>query len=108
MKEKSGVMVFNKGNIMKKRKKETVELIPAAMWICNECREDNFLRLINEEIDPEEEQAILEDLDDPEAVSAASYLYPIDVKCKNCNEEFEIEKYQCDECKENNEQNKEI
>jgi len=89
MKEKNGVMVFNKGNIIKKRKKETVELIPAATWICNECGEDNFLRLIN-------------------AVSAASYLYPIDVKCKNCNEEFEIEKYQCDECKENNEQNKEI
>ncbi len=83
------------------KEKEKVELLPAALWICPECGEDNFERMIRQEMSEEEESGILEELNDPDAISAENYLYPIDVKCKNCNEEFKIEKYQCDDCKEN-------
>jgi len=81
------------------KEKEKVELLPAMLWICPECGVDNFERMIREEISEEEENEILEELDDPDVVSAENYLYPLDVKCKTCNEEFEVEKFECDECK---------
>lgn len=78
--------------------KEKVELLPSLFWICPECGEDNFVRVIREEMSEEDESKMLEDIDDPDAVSAESYLYPLEVECSNCNEEFEVEKFQCDEC----------
>lgn len=76
------------------KEKEKVELLPAMLWICPECGEDNFERMIRKEISKEEENEILEDSD---TFSSELYMYPLDVKCKNCNEEFEVEEFECDE-----------
>lgn len=81
------------------KEKEKVEPLPAMLWICPECGEDNFERMIIQEMSEEEENEILEELDDPDMISAENYLYPLDVRCKNCNEEFGVEEFKCDECR---------
>lgn len=73
---------------------QDVELLPAAMWICPTCGNDNFERIMTRECCIEDvigsERDV--DFDIPDSVTqVTSIAHPLQVACKYCHNIFNTE-----------------
>lgn len=73
---------------------QTVELIPAHLWICPECGRDNFIRCIIAEFSPEEEEEIREKIGIDIKDKGSFLTAPDKVICQFCHCKFETKYFQ--------------
>ena len=72
-----------------------VELHQAFMYDCPECGRENFVRAINMEIPPEDQEDLLRELtgnewdDMPEGMHGIFLMAPVEVECAFCGEVLE-------------------
>lgn len=71
--------------------REQVELHHAWFWLCDECGEENFERVVVAEIGTQEQEEIAEALGiEPwEAKTGDFYTKPSSVKCGQCGKEYD-------------------
>jgi len=72
---------------------ESVELLPAFYWICQECGKNQYQHAIHVEMSAEDMQEVLEDLgiDIAEQLGSGEFLkIPTIVECKDCSSRFKV------------------
>lgn len=75
-----------------------VELLPAFLWLCDNCGTDQFERAIVCEFSKEELQELKEEWGIKESDTGHFLEGPKTVTCEFCQEEFETESFESDQC----------
>ena len=69
---------------------ETIELLPAFEWICEECGKNNYVSAIKSE-DPDLIKRFREHFDISEDKEAELLMQPTKVTCEHCSVSFDVE-----------------